>query len=77
MIDPHQGYDDHGRPFGYDLKRNNFITWGQRKNGSIYVISVDHDETESDHGSLSESRKDAIKYAKTASKTKLGFKSYR
>jgi hypothetical protein len=51
-----QGVGLGGRVFGYDHERRNFVVWdvdGDR----ICVHRVDHDETESDCGPLSETLK--------------------
>ncbi len=57
-IERNQGVDYNGRTFGYDHKRHNFITWAI-DNDKIIVAKIDNDEEEENHGSKSETEREA------------------
>jgi hypothetical protein len=53
-----QGIGEHGMPFGYDTSRRNFVVWG-RRGDKVIVERVEHDDQESEHGSLRETEREA------------------
>jgi hypothetical protein len=62
-IEANQGTTEKGRVFGFDHARNNFVEWAISESDKIVVAHVEHDDQSSKHGSLSETRRDAMAIA--------------
>jgi len=54
-LELNQGVGYKGRIFGYDHERNNFVTW-EIVDEKIAIHSVENDDQEEEHGSITETR---------------------
>lgn len=50
-----QGVGYANRVFGYDYDNSNFITW-KLVDGKIAIHSIEHDDQETEHGSIADTR---------------------